>query len=1309
MASEIKFKRIISFYLVIFFVNNIIPVQGQMDIRKMQLSNSNSDNYIIASFHEPVSYTDSNPFNKGKRNMVSYLKFSDTIIEKDAENKFTNFALSYHDWDLLKLAFNLEIHFSSCVSSLDNFFGCDEEDEAYFDENSKYLFIVDFSHFDSSCLESTKKLFYSCPKLYSANFSNFKPTKVTDMSYMFYNCKSLQELYLSGFDTSNVIDMSYMFYNCENLNTLDLSSFDTSNVIDMSYMFYFIRHLRKLDLSSFDTSNVIDMSYMFYNFQFLDYNTLDLSGFDTSKVTNMKGMFEGINGLRLLNLSNFDITKVDNISKMLYHLDSIDFLDLTGFNFENFEDDQINEFLNQGLYLNFLNIKDIKSKDAFIDLINNLERKTYMYLCLNDANLIPKIDKSIIICCDIYEENEDIECDSSNYFSLYYENVVTYSTGFSNDDRNQIAFLKYNDRMLRVSQEITVSAKNNLDIKFAYPIDNLNNFFANNEHKNSLISLDFSNFDSSKLVSVENLFNELTSLKSIDLSNFGGALTSMKGLFKDLNSLESIKLSNIKTSKVTSIESMFENCASLTSIDLTDLDTTSLINMEKLFLGCSALKVIDFSNLNMENVHYVSDIFKDIETNFEYIILTNVKLSNELFSEITDKLTDKYYYLDCSTSEIIQNGDFRCCDSDGEINCFYCLNNKIIFYDKISFLESKEQISCENIDITKYYLKEEGAKKFYSKCENAITNCDECSSEEQCTKCKTGYAFKIESSSNIECVEEGTLINNKHFYTTDSGISYYSCNSYNDITNCDECSNGNTCNKCIEGYSLRYDNTIECVLKTSMTNNKQFYTDDSGISYYSCSLYSEIDKCDECTSRNKCDKCQTNYVFKIEDNSIECVLKTSLTDDNHFYTNDSEISYYSCSIYNDIANCNECTSRNTCDKCKTGYAFKIESSSSIECVEERILINNKHFYTTDSGISYYSCNSYNDITNCDECSNGNTCNKCIEGYSLRYDNTIECVLKTSMTNNKQFYTDDSGINYYLCSRYNSIDYCEECSNSNTCNKCENGYVLKRTNIYECVEEGSLLSDKQFYTNDSGITYYSCNLYNDIDNCYECSNFNTCDVCLEGYTLYNNKKLCVRQTDIDSNLYFEIRPGIISSCSNLIQDCRKCSNADTCFVCQDGAGLTIDNACVNEALVKQNHEYYKDENDKYISCSIMPNCSTCYSGTVCTSCQEGFNLDNNKCIKSDEDDKDSGLSKGVIVGISLGSVLFLLIIIGIAYIIYKKIIKKNKDSYQQTYDVVEISLQKTERNKDKENQGQDTEKRNSENCVVYKRRSVSNQH
>ena len=57
----------------------------------------------------------------------------------------------------------------------------------------------------------------------------------------------------------------------------------------------------------------------------------------------------------------------------------------------------------------------------------------------------------------------------------------------------------------------------------------------------------------------------------------------------------------------------------------------------------------------------------------------------------------------------------------------------------------------------------------------------------------------------------------------------------------------------------------------------------------------------------KCNKCQTNYALKRE-NNYECVLKTSIENDKHFYTNDSGITYYSCSLYNTISNCNECSS-----------------------------------------------------------------------------------------------------------------------------------------------------------------------------------------------------------------------------------------------------------------------------------------------------------------------------------------------------------------------------------------------------------------
>ena len=439
-----------------------------------------------------------------------------------------------------------------------------------------------------------------------------------------------------------------MFATCTELTSLDLSSFNTSNVVYMSSMFDWCYKLTSFDLSSFNTSNVVSMSYMFKRLN--GSISLNLSNFNTSKVTHLNSMFEA--------------------SKFLV-------LDLSGFNFENVVYDSVNKdffFIFTNSYLKFLSIKDIKINETkvkgkesidIIEQINSIKNKTSMYLCLNDAKIMSQIDKNITICCE-FDKNTQT-CDSSNYFSLYYTNNVLYASGFENDNRKEIAFLKYGNQMKRAFESISIESNKNLDVKFAYPIDSLNNFFYNDVNKNTLVSLDFSKFDSSKITSVENVFNGLTSLKYIDLSGFGSHfLKSMKGLFKDLKSLESINLSNMKISKVTSIESMFENCVLLTSIDLSHLDTTSLIKIDKLFCGCSALKVIDFSNLNLENVNSASNIFYGLPTNFEYINLTNAKLSDALFSEIKSEINDKYYYLDCYTTEIIQNGDYKCCNTNGE-------------------------------------------------------------------------------------------------------------------------------------------------------------------------------------------------------------------------------------------------------------------------------------------------------------------------------------------------------------------------------------------------------------------------------------------------------------------------------------------------------------------------------------------------------------------------------------------------------------------------------------------------------------------
>ena len=75
------------------------------------------------------------------------------------------------------------------------------------------------------------------------------------------------------------------------------------------------------------------------------------------------------------------------------------------------------------------------------------------------------------------------------------------------------------------------------------------------------------------------------------------------------------------------------------------------------------------------------------------------------------------------------------------------------------------------------------------------------------------------------------------------------------------------------------------------------------------------------------------------------------------------------------------------------------------------------------------------ITNCEQCSDSETCTKCKTNFNLIEDN--KCVYFT-LTNNK-FYYDESTQKYLSCSKING---CEECSSSSKCTKCQNGYKLK---------------------------------------------------------------------------------------------------------------------------------------------------------------------------------------------------------------------------------------------------------------------------
>ena len=394
-------------------------------------------------------------------------------------------------------------------------------------------------------------------------------------------------------------------------------------------------------------------------------------------------------------------------------------------------------------------------------------------------------------------------------------------------------------------------------------------------------------------------------------------------------------------------------------------------------------------------------------------------------------------------------------------------------------------------------------------------------------------------------------------------------------------------------------------------------------------------------------------------NCIQCAPNYNLKDNTCIYA---------------IEHCKEIKEEenNICTKCDDNYFLVQNFDGSRYC--ESGNINKFYIYDNDLRI-YKKCES--DITNCDECTAQNHCTKCKTNFGIVDNDHTSCV---NLLDEKYYY-DTNLETFKLCS--NKISNCELCSTYDDiiCKKCLTNFAVKHDNNIICEEISTLNINKNYYTNDSQINYYSCHLYHDALNCDECSNKEICDKCQEGYNPYNDNKLCARQSDIDNNIFIWTGGNILAPCSSLIENCHQCSDITSCSSCKENAFLTNVDTCISKASIEENKNYYKDETtQRYISCSVIANCITCDSGTVCTSCQNGFRLDNNKCVSNNNEDDDNNLSTGAIIGIVFGSLGFLLIVGGIIYYLLNKVYKKGKNPINNIgeNDKIEINEEKIEK-------------------------------
>ena len=580
-------------------------------------------------------------------------------------------------------------------------------------------------------------------------------------------------------------------------------------------------------------------------------------------------------------------------------------------------------------------------------------------------------------------------------------------------------------------------------------------------------------------------------------------------------------------------------------------------------------------------------------------------------------------------------------------NCIQCLNNKKCFqcldgYNLIGINENDlEPIICSNnINITNGYYKVENIYyKCFKDCEqctsknncnkcvknkklnylkneciNKIDNCEEYDKNENCIRCIKNYTFLEDNRTKCININDKTIIDINKYYTEDDGISYYPCDKY--IKNCDECSSKNECNKCISEYIILDNNRTICLNKSEFDENKKAYKIDE-YNYKSCNK--AINNCITCNSENHCLSCDNNYGI-LNEKFNECGFLEGK--ENNYYLEQSNGIYYFCN--KTLKNCLECINKNTCTICDNGYDF----DPYHKCVNSLFLSES----FLDNNNEEQNCSNF--ISNCKFCSSKDICNYCNYNYSFLNNNRNECKFEDEFKGNNNYYTLDSGINYYTCEfepNINGIGNCSECQIINyklECLKCKEQYEFLDNNLDFCYdiknELDEKIKDKTIYKGEDEINYYTCKIQ--IENCNRCENNSICLECLENYAfLSDNFTKCYPKNNFEIGYYSNEDETIFYPC---VDNCAKCSNNSICIKCKsDYAFIGNDRTkCINitdKVMFNINKYYTEDEGISYFPCNIsIENCDECLTKNECIKrIYEYIFLDNNKTICLNKNDLD----------------------------------------------------------------------------------------
>ena len=182
------------------------------------------------------------------------------------------------------------------------------------------------------------------------------------------------------------------------------------------------------------------------------------------------------------------------------------------------------------------------------------------------------------------------------------------------------------------------TGNNIIQLKWEKKLENCSYMFS---ECSNIVSLDFSNFDSSKCKDMSKMFYKCYELEYLNISNLNtSSVTNMNNMFFGCEVLTSIDLSNFDTSNVVNMDCLFVFCKKIEYLNFENFNTSSVNNMRSMFRGCIKLASLNLSSFNTSLVGRMPYMFKDCES-LKYLDLSSfdtsrVKLMNGMFDGCTN-------------------------------------------------------------------------------------------------------------------------------------------------------------------------------------------------------------------------------------------------------------------------------------------------------------------------------------------------------------------------------------------------------------------------------------------------------------------------------------------------------------------------------------------------------------------------------------------------------------------------------------------------------------------------------------------------